>query len=624
MAMPSSSPTPAPAHLDIEVLPIGSLVYLEGEQKGLTPFGLDLGAGEYQLRVQRDGYEPFQRQVVLVPGQKVKITATLRDITPPAVMLGLESAEVQSGQSMPIHAKASDNEGVAAMRLFIDNIPLFEANGGLLDFIWDTQGIEIGAHTVLIEAQDLAGNVGRAIRTVQVRAVPTPLPSATLQKTAASSGVKVYEITVRLLGYPYEPYLKERLDTRYNFRVLWLDRAAYEGTNPQPQERAFTGIVLENQYLRLTFLPELGGRLYQCIFKPSGKKIFYENAVLKPSYWGPLSRAENWWLAVGGMEWALPVHEHGYEWGVPWTYSIERRADGASIVLRDYARDDRLRAEIRVTLPADRAYFIIEPRLLNPTSQAVACQFWVNALLTLGAASVSQNTEFIYPTDRMIVHSTGDGALPGERQTMPWPFCDGRDLSFYRNWRNWLGVFVPDIEQGYAGAYNHDTGLGIVRVFSPEVVPGLKLFAFGRDFPARGEYTDDASEYFEMWAGPCRTFWPEDDLRIEAGKAIGWREIWFPFYQIGGLDKANAEAAVRAHVQDNQVYVGVAVSKAQSGQLELQWNGRVFYQKSVQLAPETPLLLQIPLPVGVQPPGQLDVLLRGLDGATLLEYKAIF
>lgn len=621
---PNPFATPALAHLHIDVLPVGSVVYLNGEQRGYTPCSLDLGAGEYLLRVQHDGYEALQRQVVLVSGQEMQITATLRDTTAPVVALDPKRLEVQSGQSVPIHVQASDNEGVALMRLLIDNLLVSEANGGLLDFIWDTEDVAVGTHTVLVEARDIAGNVGRAARTVQVKNVPTPLPSATPQRTATPSGVKAYETMVRLLSYPYEPYLRERLDARYNFRVFWLDRAAYEEANPQPQERAFSGVILENQYLKLTFLPELGGRLYQCIFKPSGKKIFYENTVLKPSYWGPLSRAENWWLAVGGIEWALPVHEHGYEWGLPWTYSIQRGADQVSIVLRDYTRDDRPRAEIRVTLPADRAYFVVEPRLVNPTSQSIACQFWLNAALTLGSESVSPNTEFIFPTECMIVHSTGDSALPSERQTMPWPFYDGRDLSFYRNWHNWLGVFVPDIEQGYAGAYNHDTGLGIVRVFAPEVVPGLKLFAFGKDFPARGEYTDDASEYFEMWAGLCKTFWPEDDVLIEAGKAISWREIWFPFHQIGGLDKANAEAAVKAYVQDNQVYVGIAVSRVQFGQLRLRWNDEVFYQHTVYLAPEAPLLLKVPLPVGVQPLGQLDVLLHGQDGATLLEYEATF
>lgn len=616
---------PALAHLQVEVLPVGAKVYLHGEHKGYTPLRLDVLAGQYELYIQCDGYEPLQRDVSLIPGQELRIVAVLRDIAPPVIEFNLVTTSVQSAQPVRIHAQASDNEAVTSLCLSIDGELITEVNGGLLDYTWDTQDAAVGAHTIEVEARDMAGNVGRAARTVQIHVAPTPLPSTTLQKVATTHiGVKVYETKITLPAYPYEPYLREKLDTRYNFKVVWLDRAAYEAANPQPQPRALTAVVLENQYLRLTFLPELGGRLYQCVFKPTGQHIFYQNAVLKPSYWGPLSRAENWWLAAGGMEWALPVHEHGYEWGLPWAYRIERRSDGASILLHDYTLNDRLRAEIRVTLPVDRAYFVVEPRLVNPTSQPIACQFWLNAALTLGSASASPNTEFIYPTACMIVHSTGDSSLPGEHQIMSWPIYEGRDFSFYRNWRNWLGVFVPDIRQDYAGIYNHDTGLGIVRVFAAKAVPGLKLFAFGKDFLARGEYTDDGSEYVEMWAGPCKTFWPEDDVLIEAGQAITWSEIWLPFSHIGGLDIANAEAVGEVSVQGNQVHVGIAVSKAQVGQLLLKWNEQIFYQRAVHLAPETPLLLEIPLPADASLPGRLGIQLYEQGGATLLEYTLTF
>nr|MBC7244848.1 DUF5107 domain-containing protein [Chloroflexota bacterium] len=622
---PVPSATPALAHLHVEVLPVGSKVYLNGEQKGCTPLKLDVLAGQYTLLIQHDGYEILQREVSPIPGQELHISAALRDVVPPVVGFDLVTTSVQVGQPVHIRAQASDNEAVAILRLSIGRNLITEANDELLDYVWDTKDAAVGFYMVEIEARDMAGNVGRATSTVQVHAVPTPLPSPTPREVVTvQPEVKVYETKITLPAYPYEPYLKEKLDIRYNFKVVWLDRAAYEASNPQPQPRAFTAIVLENPYLRLTFLPELGGRLYQCVFKPTGKKVFYENAVLKPSYWGPLSRAENWWLAVGGMEWALPVHEHGYEWGLPWTYRVERRSDGASILLRDYNENDRLRAEIRVTLPTDRAYFVVEPRLVNPTSQPIACQFWLNAALTLGSASVSPNTEFIYPTEHVIVHSTGDNALPGEHQIMPWPIYDGRDFSFYRNWHNWLGVFVPDIQQGYAGAYNHDTDLGIVRIFAAQAVPGLKLFAFGKDFPAHGEYTDDGSEYFEMWAGPCKTFWPEDDVLVGAGQAISWSEIWLPFSYIGGLDQASAEAVGKVSVQGNQVHVGIAVSKARLGQLLLRWNEQVFYEKAVQLAPERPLLLEVPLPADANLPGKLSVQLHDQGGATLLEFTSTF
>jgi hypothetical protein len=325
------------------------------------------------------------------------------------------------------------------------------------------------------------------------------------------------------------------------------------------------------------------------------------------------------------MEWALPVQEHGYEWGQLWTYDLEQQLDAVSVVLSDRTaqnRDanERLWAEIRVTLPGDRAYFMVEPRLVNPTSQSVASQFWINAALTLGSTSTSAGTEFVYPSESMVVHSTGDPSLPGERQLMPWPIVNGRDLSWYGNWRNWLGVFVPDAQQGYVGAYNHDTGLGIARVFAPQLVPGLKLFAFGSGFPARAEYTDDGSEYFEMWGGPCKTFWPEDDVVLGPGQSLQWSEIWLPFRGIGGLDKASSEVVLAADVRDGQVRLGLTVSTPRRAQLHLAWNGRDFYQESIGLTPDVPFLAEVRLPAGAALPGELGVRVADSQGETLLQH----
>jgi hypothetical protein len=606
------------------VLPAGSTVHVNGETKGRTPLNLSVPAGQYQVRVERDGYSPLQQDIQLAPGQVLLITETLRDSTPPLVELAELAVSVQAGHSIPIHAQATDNETVALLRLSIDGRQVTEAHDATLEYTWDTRDLTAGTYTILAEAQDAAGNVGRAARAIKIEARPTPQPSSTPQPTATTvPTVKVYETTLTLSAYPYEAYLKETTDPRYNMSVHWLDRAAYAAANPRPHPRSFNAVVLENAYLKLTFLPELGGRLYQCVFKPTGQAIFYQNDVLKPSYWGPLSRQENWWLAAGGMEWALPVQEHGYEWGLPWTYKVESQSTGTSIILRDSVADDRLRVGVRVTLPTNRAYFVVQPNLINPTAQPIALQFWLNALLTLGSHSASPNTEFIYPTEWMIVHSTGDSALPGERQIISWPMTDGRDLSRYGNWRNWLGVFVPEVREDYVGAYNHDTGLGVVRIFPHQVARGVKLFGFGAAFAARSEYADDDSEYFEMWGGPCRTFWSEDDVTISAGESLNWSEVWLPFRDIGGLDTANSDVVVSTDLQAGRVRVGIAASSAQRGLLEMQWNGQAFHQEAVQLDPQKAIMLLLPLPSGASLPGQLTLRLTDAGGKTLLQYDSV-
>ena len=143
-------------------------------------------------------------------------------------------------------------------------------------------------------------------------------------------------------------------------------------SGPQPSPHDYTALVVENAWLRLTFLPELGGRLYGVTDKATGEELLYQNPVIKPTHWGPPE--QGWWLAAGGIEWCLPVEEHGYEWGVPWNYSVSTTAEGATVTLWDTTADDRVRAQISVHLPADQAAFTITPRLENPTGAPVTLQ----------------------------------------------------------------------------------------------------------------------------------------------------------------------------------------------------------------------------------------------------------
>lgn len=337
--------------------------------------------------------------------------------------------------------------------------------------------------------------------------------------------MRAYEGTLTLPVYPYARFLDWSVDATTGVRFATFDRAAYERSAPTPRAQTYKAVYLENELLLLTFLPELGGRLYQAVYKPSNQTIFYHNPVIKPSRFGPFEPDKNWWLAAGGMEWALPVQEHGYEWGVPWSYRLQGDRELVSISLTDSDAPDRLQTEITVTLRRGAADWTITPQWRNATARPMRVQFWLNAMLTLGSATMAADTEFNLPTNAVRVHSTGDKRLPGERQTIPWPNYQGVDYSRYNNWQNWLGVFVNALNGDSLSTYNHQTQLGIRRSFPASRVPGVKLFAFGPQFPDRS-YTDDDSQYFELWGGPNKSFWPEDDITLAPGSTLSWSETW--------------------------------------------------------------------------------------------------
>ena len=125
---------------------------------------------------------------------------------------------------------------------------------------------------------------------------PAPAPIGT---------VSYYESSVTLPVYPFEQYQSDAVDPDTNWPYKAFDYERFELEAPKPQNRRFRTIVLENAFLELTILPELGGRLWQVVHKPTGNRMFYQNTVVKPTRWGPGN--QRGWFGLGGLEWAIGV-----------------------------------------------------------------------------------------------------------------------------------------------------------------------------------------------------------------------------------------------------------------------------------------------------------------------------
>jgi hypothetical protein len=388
-------------------------------------------------------------------------------------------------------------------------------------------------------------------------AIPGPAMAA-----APPSHTTVTTTTVTIAAHVVEPALVQQLNPTYNMTYYRFDRSRYDPG--RIENRTFTLIVLENDYLKLTILPELGGRIYQAIFKPTGHNMFYQNPVLKPSPWGPPEMG--WWLAVGGMEWCLPVEEHGYEWGVPWQYAIDQRADGVTVNVWDTDAADRLRARISITLLDGEARFRVTPTLENPTGQPIDYKFWLNAMLAPGGANApGAELRILMPTDQVTVHSTGDPRLPGAWVGISWPVYNGVDWSRLGNWRQWFGFFQrPQAAGDFQAVYDQGYDEGAVRTYDSRVAHGAKFFAFGWGTQAIQPdlYTDDRSSYVEMHGGVAPTF--ADTRRLEAGQRITWDERWYPVAGLGGLTWANADVALAVESAADGTSLGVATTRPRS------------------------------------------------------------
>jgi len=433
---------------------------------------------------------------------------------------------------------------------------------------------------------------------------PTPPPAPT-----PGDEVRLGTTTVVLPTYPWETFTTPAYDEAAHWTYRRFDRAAYEAAHPEPRPQRYHGLTLENRWLRLSFLPDLGGRLYEMVFKPTGSNELYRNPVVKPSPWGPGPQG-NGWPAVGGIEWALPVPEHGYAWAERWGYITEPDPPAGAITLFTAAAD-RLQFNVRIGLQPDSAAFTLDFTLENRADRPVTASYWTNAMLAPGPTNrVGPELRFYFPGDRMMVHSADQPDLPAAGEVFAWPFADGREIRRLGTWEGWLGFFAyPQAQADWAAVYDPVADEGVVRVFPSQHVPGLKGFGLGWSRPIPpAVYTDDDSSYVEMQGGLTPAY--DQHLTLHPGESRRWHEVWYPVAGIGGITTADANGAVhlsrtltgwRLQLFSVRPRTGELVVTHADGEL---WRGRV------SLDPAHPADLTLP---AAPPP--LRLMLTAADGS---------
>jgi hypothetical protein len=677
-----STPTQAAAtaKLRIEVSPPGANIFVNGLGSGTTPAALTLPPGQHTVRVQKDGYEPLVQTVnlaadsnALVSGELVPLAVSPRAAATP---MSFEAPETE--QSLPDlvvqHSQIELESGGACdyastqlgVRVWIQNAGpvdagpfVVEVNGvqqavpeglpaGETISLWFEGYVHEGENVIRIDAtsQIEEGDEGD---NVQVQRLPMPTlpptctppptvpptapatsppatptslpPTATPAPTPPSpAAVTMQEGEITIPTYPYANFATPAWNETFNLPYPVLDWGAYDASGPRPANVTYRTFVVENEYLQLTFLPEVGGRLYQVVYKPTGHTVTYRNPVLKPTHWGPVE--QGWWLAAGGFEWALPVEEHGYQWGVPWTLSANHDGNSVTVTLRDSRAEDRVRAEIDVRLEAGAPFFTIRPRLENPTGAPLEVKYWTNAMLAPGGRNApSADLHFVLPdaVTAVTVHSRGDDSLPDYNEEMSWPVYGGVDYSRLGNWNRWLGFFEDPALDQFIAVYDTGYDEGVVRVFSADEAPGAKAFAFGwKDPISPGNWTDDGSSYVEIHGGPAATF--DDAVTIPGGGHLQWTETWYPVAGLGGLRYANSEAALNLTAGGGRAQVAAVVTHPWSGDLVLLLDGQEIWRQSASLSPGQPFREAVALGNGIPETGNLTLRLEAQDDAVLAEY----
>jgi hypothetical protein len=671
----------ASARLTIDVRPRGAKVIVDGLRSGTTPVSLELPAGQHTVRVEMDDHESLAQIILLVPGDEAVVSGELArlpaDVEPtlpstkpsaptltptptPVAPQSLPDLAIRSvaieletggacdytsthlglavvventgdGDAGPFAVEAAScqqmvNEGLAAGQMI--RLWFSECGYGY------EQAIVVDALSQ-VEESDKENNVFTGqlpIPTLPPTCTPPPSPPTATPVPVPAVNVREGQVTIPT--YPYADFTTTAWNETFNLPYAILDWQAYESSNPVPQDVVYRTLEMENEYLKLTFLPDVGGRLYEILYKPTGHHETYRNPVLKPSPWGPAE--QGWWLAAGGLEWCLPVEEHGYEWGVPWQLAASRDLHSANVTLRDAPEDASgddcgalcrtVRATVVVRLESGASDFTIQVHLENLTDAPLDVKYWTNAMLAPGGQNApSAGLRFVLPdaASEVTVHSRGDESLPGYNERMSWPVFDGVDYSRLGNWNRWLGFFEDPAMGDFIAVYDENYDEGLVRVFPAAVAQGAKGFAFGWDDPIHAiNWTDDGSSYIEVHGGPAPTF--DDSVTLPAGGHLQWTETWYPVAGLGGLCYANETAALNLEAGDGQAHVAVGVSRPWSGDVVLQLDDQALWRQGVSLVPGQPFRQAVLLGDAALSSGRLALRLETPDGEIVAEYSAEF
>jgi tetratricopeptide (TPR) repeat protein len=428
---------------------------------------------------------------------------------------------------------------------------------------------------------------------------PIRLPSAppALAAHLSNGGAVAWREPIEIGTYePGEP-------DRY---PMFLDQRVYQGSSgrvyPLPfvdsvshekSARVWDAIHLENEWIRLVVLPELGGRIHVGYDKKADYDFFYRNNVIKPALVGLAGP----WVS-GGVEFNWPQH-HRPATFLPVECTIEHGDDGSVTVWSsDHDPFARMKGMHGVRLHPDRAVIELVVRLHNRTSETQTFLWWANV-----AARVHDDYQSFFPTDVQWVADHARRSITAFPQAdreyygVDYPARGGADrLDFYRDIPVPTSYMVTSTRDDFFGGYDHARGAGFVHWADRHIAPGKKQWTwgnapFGHAWDAL--LTDDDGPYVELMAGVYTDNQP-DFAWIRPGETKTFSQYWYPIQGVGVVHQANLDAAVHLSVAGGSAHLGVATTAVRPAQrIRLVGRGDVLAEWTADVAPGTPFIADV-------------------------------
>lgn len=413
--------------------------------------------------------------------------------------------------------------------------------------------------------------------------------------------VRVWQGTLTLPTYeegppdpnpPFDQYANGRFNYPYTLRHNLTDRRV---------DHAWRAVFLENEYLKCSVLPDIGGHLYTCTDKISGKPMFYANPSIKKA---DISYRGAW--AAFGIEFNFPV-SHNWVTASPVDFAFGQREDGSAYV--QVGNIDRVYGmQWSVELVLRPHSTLLEERVaLNNRSDVRHRFYWWNN----AGIQVWDDTKIEYPMRFTASHGFTD--------VEPWPIeADSNDLSVVKNHtKGPVSLFAYGSREPFMGVWHPHTNTGVVHFAGYAELPAKKIWSWGSDpdgLDWRKALSDNDSAYVEVQAGLFRN--QETYAFLEPRQAITFSEYWMPVREIGGISRANLAGVVHLSRQGNALLAALNVNQEVHGAtLRILTGDREIFHEKVDLSPPRTWSHQVE---NAEPQQRYTFELRDAKGSVLL------
>lgn len=410
---------------------------------------------------------------------------------------------------------------------------------------------------------------------------------------------------------------------------MFLEKRVYQGSSgkvyPYPvieeisrekKDKSWRAVYLENEYLKVMILPELGGRIQRAYDKTNGYDFVYYNHVIKPALVGLAGP----WIA-GGIEFNWPQHHRPTTY-MPVDYLIQEQEDGSkTLLLHDVDQMYGTKGIASITLYPGRAYLEVRGQLYNRTPLPQTFLWWANP-----AVSVNDDTQSIFPPD---VHNVYDH---GKRDVSRFPiakgvyykhdYSEGVDISRYKNIPVPTSYMAEQSNYDFVGGYDYKKEAGLLHVADHHISPGKKQWTWGC-----GEFgkawdrnlSDGDGPYIELMTGVYTENQP-DFTWLKPFEEKTFKQYFMPYKKVGAVKNATIHAVLGVETGKDAVSVTVYGTQVyERAEICIRNRGEEIHRETVRLSPTEVYERRVKAAVGCPQDIRVSVY---ADGETLVEYQA--